>query len=160
MTEFLYFDNLDVGSGSGPESKGRKDSADSLNLLDATASGESKKGRNEIYPVGLFNAAPASDDPVYYKSGTADDGKTVTVGPFGLTGKNLREWADNTSSEQLDELVNRRAIRTSTAMAVKSNLFDTVVDMLTHGQKPSEATIRRILPADLQRVVETSRRGM
>lgn len=154
--QFMSFDNQDGGASETPD-KAPDNKPEQINLLDA-AMPFSQGMPTEVFPVGLFNPAPETDDPIYYKISTTRDGKTVTVGPFELTGKMIRDWSESTSSNDLDELVSRRAMRASTAMTVKSALFGTVIDMLERGQKPSEAMIRRILPGDLQRAVQTERR--
>lgn len=157
-SQFLYFDNVDGGGATGnPHDAGtsssNRDKKD-LNLLDAASSNPGQAVPTEVFPVGMFNPAPETDDPIYYSTGTARDGKTPTVGPFDLTGRMIREWANNTTSSDLDELVSRGAMRPSTAMAVKSATFGTVLDMLEKGQMPNEAMRQRLLPGDVQRAVE------
>jgi hypothetical protein len=141
-----------------PKHPSYTDGAKTMGQLEVSDEREKKQNQpSEVIPVGLFNPAPEKDDPIYYHASTAADGKTVTVGPFHLTGRMLRDWAEATSSNDLDDLVSKRAIRPSTALTVNSAQFRSVLEMMENGQKPNDDLIRRIIPGDLQRVVEAKR---
>lgn len=107
----------------------------------------------EFIPIGLFNPPPEKEDPIFYACSTAADGKTITVGPFDLTAAQIKEWVASTTTEQLEELINLRQIRQSTAITVKSAQLQSVIGLLESGQKPSEAMVERLIPGDLQRVI-------
>jgi hypothetical protein len=110
----------------------------------------------EYIPIGLFNPAPEKEDPIFYQCSTAEDGKTLTVGPFDLTAAQIKQFINDVTLEQLDELVNVRQLRQSTAITAKSAQMQTVIGLLESGQKPDEAMVERFIPGDLQRVIAST----
>lgn len=130
--------------------------AQGLNAMDAydATTPVTKPGEYEMIPIGLHN--PASDkDHASFNVVHEND----TVGPFHLTAEQFREFKKTHSSQKLDELVERHALRASTALCIKSGQFDNIVNLLEQGQKPSPDLVQRFLPGDLQRVIEAERRG-
>lgn len=107
----------------------------------------------ETFPVGMFNKAPETEEPFYYEVKTAADGRTVTIGPFDLTAAHIKKWAQTTTASDLNGLVERGALRASTALAVKSSQFNSILSAIESGQKPTEDLVKRFIPGDLQRVV-------
>ena len=147
----------DIGSGSVQDDK--PDHRPNVNSLDIFET-HSKTGGNrpsEVIPVGLINKAPETDDPIYYRVAQGSDGKTMTVGPFNITAQQIRDWKDTKTSSDIDDLVQTHQLRTATALTIKSSQLDTVLDLLSSGQKPSESMIQRFIPGDLQRVIESKR---
>lgn len=143
-SNMLFFDSGEGGgSGSGnDDSDSRCGSSPSENDLPT-----------EFIPVGVINPPPENEDPAFFQVKTAADGKTLCVGPFDLTSRNIKNWSENLSINDLDDLVTRRQLKSTTALAVKSPQFETVLAQLEAGQKPSESMIKRFIPGDLQRVV-------
>lgn len=111
------------------------------------------QGPTEVYPVGLFDKAPAVDDPLYYQTKLSADGRTATVGPFDLSATQIKNWASKQTSNDLNDLVERGQLRASTVITLKSAQFDSILNLLNSGQTPPSSTVQRFIPGDLQRVV-------
>lgn len=111
------------------------------------------QGPIEVYPVGLFDKAPAVDDPIYYDARAGADGKPASVGPFELTANHFRTWANKQTSNDLDDLIERGQLRASTVLTLKSQQFGSILSLMDSGQKLPPSTVQRFLPGDLQRVV-------
>ncbi len=157
----FIFDGGDASSCGGQGNKPNKSelhrpAENELRYADAferTGHGSGARSAGEVYPVGMFNDAPAADDPIYYSTSRAKDGKTMMVGPFQLTADQMRGWSQSISSSDLDDLVESRQIRPATALTVKSAQFQTMLKLLESGQTPSEDMVQRFIPGDLQRVI-------
>jgi hypothetical protein len=149
----------DMGGGNEKDDKAPDQGVNSLDVFDQRPQKKTAADRNENIPVGLRNAAPETDDAVFYSVGTAGDGTTLAVGPFKLTAEDFKAFKASHSTQDLDALVDRRALRPSTALSVKSNQFDTILTMMESGQKPTEALVKRFLSGDLQRVIESEKRA-
>lgn len=115
--------------------------------------GQNKQGPREVYPVGMFDKQPETDDPVYYQTSMAKDGKTVTVGPFDLTAQQIHDWAHNKSANDLDEMVSHGQLKPSTALTLKSAQFESMINLIDSGQQLPPNMIQRFVPGDLQRAV-------
>lgn len=107
----------------------------------------------EVYPVGMFGKAPELDDPVYYRTRAGVDGNPATVGPFELTGQQIKNWASRQTTNDINDLVERGQLRPQTALTLKSAQFETMVNLLTEGQDLPPNMVQRFIPGDLQRVV-------
>lgn len=106
-----------------------------------------------VLPIGVITPTPEKEDPSYSQTGLAADGKTVTIGPFALTAAHIKEWAVNTSPDELNRLVEGRQMRSSTARMVQSDQFASMVGSLESGQTLPEQMVERFFPGDLQRAV-------
>lgn len=156
----MVFDNTGEGcpaGGKGPGS-GNTDAATDGGAGGTTPGPQDRPpgpGPTEVLPVGVINKQPEADDPIYYQTSRAADGKTLTVGPFNLTSMQIRRWADCKTGDDLNEMVNSNQLRPSTALSVKSSQFRTILNLLDSGDAPSPDMIQRFLPGDLQRAVAT-----
>lgn len=108
-----------------------------------------------VLPIGVITPTPEKEDPSYNRTAVAADGKTITIGPFDLTAAHIKEWALSTSPKDLEELVESRQMRSSTARMVQSDQFASMVGILESGQTLPEHMIERFFPGDLQRAVAT-----
>lgn len=125
-------------------------------VYERTGSRSGARAPGEAYPVGMFNDAPASDDPTYYTTYRSTDGQTLVVGPFQLTVDQMRGWSQSVSFSDLDDLVAGRQIRSATALTVKSRQFKSMLKLLESGQAPPPEMVQRFIPGDLQRVIARS----
>lgn len=106
----------------------------------------------ESFPVGFRSPLPEKEEPYYYDVDRAADG-TMTVGPFEVGAAHIKTWLKGLAPNELQELVSARQLRQSTVVALQSDQFKVVLDLLESGQKPSPEMIERFVPGDLQRVV-------
>lgn len=116
---------------------------------------DDRSSTDEQMPAWLMNRGrPGFDDnPAYLRTGVASDGKTLTVGPFDLTGRDITKWALNTSPAELTDLVGKYKLHDSTAAMVQSAQFAEFVGNLDRGELPSENALKEFLPSELQRVI-------
>lgn len=107
----------------------------------------------EFIPVGRYNPAPDKEEAFYYDVAPSGDGRALSVGPFDLTGKQIKEWAAATTPGELNQLVERGQIRKSTAEKVQSHEFKSLVNQLESGKRPTPQMVAQCMPGDLQRVI-------